>query len=332
MRLGGAMVTALLLAGCPSLDGFAGAQKDAGKVDSGPARKGFLSVADAARLCSNLQSCLPLGYSIGFSLLIPMDSKTYSTCVDVLAGPLPPNRFGESEQVATLTCVAQAADCAAAGKCLPYETILPGDSRCPAVDGGLTDGCSPDGKAVYKCTTGLITHCDHPHFAGSSCVLDPNGEARCAADTSCTLAAPICSGSVGSLCGLDNYTYKTDCAYWGASCGPDQASGYQDCNLNGFVPYCSPDSVQCINDRVRACYGGFFGEVDCLALGGICDPYPTAHCARSTDACKQTDADLNVCTGDEIQLCVAGERLTLDCTSVGLKCRPGPSANSGYCG
>ncbi len=336
MRIPGAILATLLLAGCPSLDGFVGPEKDAGKQDAGdagPTGKGFLSIADAARLCSKLQTCPNLPYSLGFSLLLPVESKTFSTCVDVLATPLPPNRFGMAQQVQALTCVMQAADCAAAGGCLPYERIASSDPRCQPVDGGsATIACSADEQSIYDCANPFVTHCDHGHFGGASCMQE-NSQPRCVASTSCNLSSVgACSGTIVSWCDATSmYMHKLDCAYWGASCGTDQPSGLQDCVLNGLTPFCSPpDGATCINDRVRACYGGYFGEIDCAALGGKCDPYPTAHCGWPSEVCKQTDAALNVCTGDNIELCVTGNRVTLDCTSLGLKCLPGP--NGAYCG
>ena len=60
MRRGAWVLGALLLGGCPSLDGFSGKESS----DGGPGGSGYLSLNDAARLCSQLQTCPQLGYSI----------------------------------------------------------------------------------------------------------------------------------------------------------------------------------------------------------------------------------------------------------------------------
>jgi hypothetical protein len=329
MRSRSLVLIALLLSGCPSLDGFV----DAEKLDAGPAGDGFLSLEDAARLCSKLQTCPNLSHSIGFSLLIPMDAQTYSSCIDTLAGPLPPSQLGAVQQQAqTLTCILKASDCAAAGACLPYRIITQPDPSCAGLEGGANGACSADAKTA--CGPGLISHCGHAYFGNASCVLAPDGFPVCVSATTCSLPSiGSCSGTVLSYCdpGNNNNTVTLDCAYWGTTCGTDQGSGLQDCLLNGFSPRClPPDSVKCVSDRVRACYGAVFGEIDCTAVGGTCDPFPTPHCARPADKCKQTDPDLNACDGDRIALCVGGRRQTLDCTSLGLKCLPAPVGS--FCG
>lgn len=339
MRRAGALLAATLLLGCPSLDGFAGGDKAEAGVSGG----GFLSLADAARVCSKVVTCPELDYAIGFSLLLPMEPTTFSTCVDVLAGPLPPGRSGKAEQTESLTCVAKATNCAAAAACLPYEFPLPGDPRCQLGTGGADAGadggggssnpsrCSGDGKSVLHCGYDMIVHCGHGHFGESSCVVDSNDVPRCVAATTCTVNAPMCSSTTSMWCdAVDKFTYETNCGYWGAGCGADQATGSYFCLVNGAIPECSTDGVQCVSGRVRACYGGYFGDIDCPVMGSTCNPYPMPHCSPPSAACKQTDSDLNVCQGSQLALCVGGKRQTLDCASIGLGCAQGPS--SGYCG
>lgn len=326
MRLFALLPLGLLAVACPSLDGFTGNTPSG--LDASVSG-GFLSLTDAARVCAKVKTCIKLGYSIGFSLLIPMDAKTYSSCVDVLASPLPPGRLGLARQTETLKCVADAADCASAALCLPYESISSTDPRCE-VEAGTGKSCSPDKAAVYNCGTDLITHCDHGHFVGGSCMLTSTGEAQCAAAPTCTQSASFCTGDVVEICMSSGFAFKVDCSYWGQTCGTDQAGGPNDCVLNGIAPLCTADKVQCIGDRVRACYGGYYGEIDCLAGGSKCDAWPTAHCARPDDACQQTDLTVNACTGDVVELCVAGKRMSFDCASIGRACLT--AAGSGYCG
>ena len=346
MRRGAWVLGALLLGGCPSLDGFSGKESS----DGGPGGSGYLSLNDAARLCSQLQTCPQLGYSIAFSLLIPLEKIGYSVCVDRLAGPLPPGRPGVSQQAQSLSCAAQATSCATAAACFPYEFIEATDPRCQGLDGGTdggTDGgpdagggggsattssCSPDKKSVYECKFKQILHCDHPYFyPGSTCLLDSTGVPRCAVAASCTASETTCSGNVVLYCGaVSNFAYGDDCSFWGATCGKDQSAGVQDCILNGLTPFCSEDSVQCISNRLRTCSGGFFSEYDCGALGGKCELAPTPHCAPASPACTHSDPDVGKCTGSQLKLCIAGQPKSLDCASLGLACKEG--AFGGYCG
>ncbi len=327
----------LLLGGCPSLDGFAG--KQAG--DAGPSGTGYLSFEDAARLCSQIETCPKLGHSITYSLLIPLQQIGYSVCVDRLSGPLPPGRPGISQQAQSLACAAKASSCATAAACFPYEFIQPADPRCQGLDGGADGGadggttasaCSADGKSIYVCQFNQILHCDHPYFyPGSSCLLDSTGVHRCAVATSCTATETHCSGNVVLYCGaVSNFAYGDDCSFWGATCGNDQSAGVQDCILNGLTPFCTDDSVQCVSNRLRTCSGGFFSEYDCPALGATCEPSPTPHCAPAAAQCKHEDPDIGKCSGNTLKLCVSGKPKTLDCSSLGLSCKPG--ALGDHCG
>jgi hypothetical protein len=319
----------LLLSGCPSLDGFSGKTK-ASVSDAGPKGKGFLSLEEAVRLCSKVQTCPTLGYSVGYSLLVPINTKSYSACIDVLTAPLPQNQLGVAQQAQALACAAQASSCPAAAGCLPYEYVEPNDPRCQGADGGANGNCSPDNSAVYDCFYNRVIHCNNPYFyPGSSCLPDSNGVYQCAASATCSTGA-TCKGSVVTFCSTGNVAYGTDCAYWGASCGKDQASGSQNCILNGITPTCTNDSVQCVSNRVRTCFGKFFSEIDCVSMGGKCDPDPIPHCTHPSDVCKQTDPDVAVCDGDTIQLCLAGKPQSYDCASIGLSCLVG--LKGGYCG
>lgn len=325
---------ALLLAGCPSLDGFTGKQA----ADGGPSGSGYLSLGEAVKLCSQLQICPKLGDSIVFSLLIPLQDVAFPICVDRLTGPLPPGRPGVAQQAQSLSCAAKATSCATAAGCFPYESVQPSDPRCQGFDGGTTDGgtatgaCSPDGKSVYNCQYNQIVHCDHPYFyPGSTCLVDPTGVPRCAVAQSCTATQTTCSGSVVQYCGaVSNFVYGEDCSFWGATCGNDQSANVQDCILNGLTPFCSTDDVQCISNRLRTCSGGFFSEYDCLALGGTCESAPAPHCVLAGPKCKHGDPNLDKCSGNQLPVCLAGQPKTLDCTSFGLACKPGPYGD--YCG
>mgnify|MGYP003382338113 FL=1 len=328
MRRRWLILPALVLAGCPSLDGFTGTGKSDASTPSG---KGFLSLENAARLCSRVQTCPHLGFSLSFSLLLPIDGTTYSTCIDLLSAPVPSTHLGIDQQSKALKCAAEATNCLTAGACLPYEYMDPADPRCQGSDGGVDGDCSPDKKSVYECNFNRVTHCDSPYFyPGSTCLLNSTGQYRCAASQTCTTTESVCTGSVVSFCTDGNLSYGEDCAYWGSTCGKDQASGNQDCILNGLTPFCSTNAVQCVGDRVRACVGGFYGEIDCAAVGGKCNAKPTAHCTRPPLACDLGDQQIDTCAGDGIKLCVGSKPQTFDCTSIGMTCQSG--AQGAYCG
>jgi len=339
------LLPALALGGCPSLDGFTGAEPG----DASTSGTGYLTMDEAAKLCSLVSTCSNLGYSIAFSLLIPLEDVSYGMCVDRLAGPLPPGRIGVSQQAQALRCAAKATSCATAAACFPYEFVEPGDPRCQGFDAGgptdaggdagasdaaapTTSACSPDKKSIYECKFNQILHCDNAYFyPGSSCLLDSTGVYRCAVSQACTATQTSCSGNVVLYCGaVSNFAYGDDCAFWGAACGEDQASGVQDCIVNGLTPFCTKDEVQCVSNRLRTCSGGFFSEYDCPALGGTCQPLPTPHCTVASPACKHDDPDIGKCTGTSLALCVGGKRKTLDCASLSLSCKDG--ALGGYCG
>jgi hypothetical protein len=345
IRHGLAGLALALASGCPSLDGFTGHEVDAGTVDasdagdsetpdSGLPSKGFLSLGEAAQLCSYVLTCPNLLDSIVESLLLPVDGASYSACVDQLAGPVPPNHPGVVAQSQQLECAAKAGSCAKAAICMGLEEISPGDQRCQATDGGTGVACSPDQTAVYHCDGDYILHCDNGYYgSGSTCLpaaTDGGTEYWCSVSQTCT-GNTNCKGSVLSYCGVTGQAVSIDCAVKGATCGQDKLQNWLDCVIGNTAPTCSVRESTCNGDRVRVCDGLSFSEVDCAALGGVCDDQPSPHCANNSDICKQTDADLNVCNGDSISLCVGGQPQTFDCMGLNMKCVPGNATYSAHC-
>lgn len=341
VRLGLAGLALVLATACPSLDGFSGKQVDPGVVDSGvdsgdsgqPA-KGFLSLVEAAQVCSYVLSCPNLQSSISSSLLLPVDGTSYSACIDQLAGPVPPDHPGVVAQSKQLQCVATATNCLEAAACMSLEDISPGDQRCQATDGGTGVGCSPDSKSVYHCEANYILHCNNAYYgSGSSCLSPANDggtEYWCAVSQTCS-GSSSCVGGILSYCAINDQGFSIDCGVKGQTCGVDQQSGLHECLVNGRIPSCSTRETICKNDKVIVCDGLYFGELDCTTLGGVCDPRPSAHCAKVGDACEQDDTTLNVCDGDSISLCLTGQPLTFDCTSLNMKCVPGNGTSSAHC-
>ncbi len=307
----------LLTAGCPSLDGFSGKHTQA---DSGsPTGQGYLSLEDAARFCKNAFACPYLPDSTRASLLVPVDTTSYSACVDWLAAPLPPNRLGVPQQIKALTCAAKATSCPEAAACMLMEFVGPNDPRCKSGDGGVAEGCSSDGTSVYRCAGGTILHCDNPYYyPGSTCLQSSTGEYWCAVGGTCTGTARCKSGSL-TYCGTSGQTFGIDCGVLGQKCGQEAASGTTDCLVDGVLPTCTPNGLSCVKDHVRMCWG-VYSDYDCVALGGTCASTPEPHCARPTDKCTSADPSINVCAGDKITLCVAGEPRELDCAALGMKC------------
>lgn len=334
----------VLATGCPSLDGFTGREltdagtpdspTESGPPDSGPAGKGYLSLDDAARFCTYVFTCPKLPDTINDSLSVPIDVHSYSACIDELASPLPSNHPGTLAQSKQLACGALATNCAEANACLGVEDISAGDPRCQATEAGTGAACSPDGRSVYRCDANFVLHCDNAFYhPGSTCSpvsTDAGMEYWCAVAQACT-GDPTCSGSIESFCDALGETVSLDCAVKGQNCGVDVNSSLFGCILGDTVPTCTVRGTTCNGDKIHICDGFGFSEIDCAALGGVCSVQPSPHCAKSSDACNQTDANLNACTGDSISLCVAGAPEALDCTSLGMKCVAASGSQSAHC-
>jgi hypothetical protein len=328
-----------LATACPSLDGFTGNEVDSGVVeaglpDSGDPAKGFLSVAEAAQVCSYVFSCPNLQSTIVASLLLPVDGTSYSACIDQLAGPVPGNHPGIVAQSKQLQCIAAATNCPQAAACMGLEVISAGDPRCQVTDGGTGVSCSPDNKSVYHCDGKYILHCDNAYYgSGSSCLsTGPDGgvEYWCAVSPNCS-GFSSCVGGILSYCAINGQGFSIDCGVKGHDCGMDSKSGLRDCVLGKAAPTCTTAGTVCQNDKVVVCDGIYYGELDCTALGGVCDGRPSPHCAQASDSCQQDDANLNQCDGDSISLCVAGKPQTFDCASLNMKCVPESAPVSAHC-
>ena len=109
----------------------------------------YLSLDDAARVCALLFQCdtpsgpatpanpggepnLLLTQSLLASLAFPADPWNFASCMNWLAGPLPPDRLGVQAQRSILACMAGKTTCTDAFSCLPVEVMSPNDARCPS--------------------------------------------------------------------------------------------------------------------------------------------------------------------------------------------------------
>lgn len=308
---------------------------ETGETSTGPA--GYLSVLDAARLCSLVFQCPYLATSIIDSLAIPADPTDYSLCMHWLAGPIPPNRVGLTLQAQALTCMASATTCTGAGSCLWDENLAPNDPRC--ADSGPADGgdyCGDDGGTVYRCSSGYLLHCDSAFYsAGSRCLTGADGTHWCALDTNCTVQ-DSCLGTLNDFCGLpSNLHFGQNCAYDGYTCGlaSNDDSGLAGCFTGGMNEPCGSPGTSCSGTTLLVCDGFAKSPFDCAALGGTCSTQGgAAVCVHSGDTCTPFDNGLDQCSGSSISLCIGGHGLTFDCASVGKTCVPASGSTSGHCG
>lgn len=329
---------ALLLSGCPSLDGFvtdAGAADVSDAGDGGGPGAGFLPVDDAVRFCSKALTCPNLDRSTIVSLHVPVDPKKFAACVAWLANELPSDQLGLTQRRQALECSATAATCSGANACMWFEFVSPTDPRCIGYTGGMSGECAAGGTTTLYCDSSFgaefIEHCNNTvNFSGSSCLTGNQGLDFCAVgNVSCQSA---CSGSFYTQCDQGLLT-GIDCNALGLSCGKDPSQQIFECLSNGAYKACTAAaSVACAADHVSVCDGVYESEFDCDVLGGTCDQSGSLpRCALPAEACSPYDSDENVCTGDSISLCVNGQPLAFDCTTLGMHCVNGSAGVSAHC-
>lgn len=309
-----------------------GAAPDA-PVDAGN-YPGFLSLEDAARVCSNMFKCPLLGASILSSVDVPSDSLNYTSCVGWMAGPIPPTRVGVAKVSAMLACAGKATTCKAAGECFWYSLLEPGEPLC-AGDAGSARLCVNGGNDVYDCQAGFALHCKNALYqSGSTCIAGSDGVPWCSLGTPCTVQSQgVCQGSFDTYCGSNKLTYGLDCNVTGLTCGFDPGTSLYQCLTNGSYKTCMGAGVTCTGGTVvSVCDGNNLSTYDCNAIGGTCDDTALPRCKRPSDTCSPLDPSVNQCAGDVISLCVGGQPKTLDCTTVGLKCVAGMAGASAHCG
>ncbi len=315
-------------------EGEAGVVGGSGGASNDAGAPGYLSAAEAATACSTIFRCPELARSIIYSTAIPVDEFNYSTCMNWLAGPIPPNRVGFQLQADALRCVARATTCAEAGACLWIEYIDPSDPRC--ADAGVPEGgdgtCADDGGTVLYCASSYAVHCGTAYFApGSTCLHGTGNNTGCAQEQNCTVAT-TCVGSVLTYCGLDNLKYGLNCAYAGYACGFD-TSGIP-CIPPDPGPQCQiAGATSCAGDVLQVCDGLYESVFDCAAMGAACsETGGSTRCATPNEGCSSSDSNINVCAGTSISLCYGGKRSTFDCAAIGLSCVPGAQGKSSHCG
>lgn len=282
----------------------------------------FLSLAEGAKVCSRVAECPELAPSITITCGVPIDSVNFSVCMSWVTGSIPSNRTGIPGQRAVLGCFAAADSCLAAGSCLGWEILAPGDARCP--DGSPAERCSDDGSSVIFCGNGnRVMHCSSLAWGpGSSCVAGFEGLLWCAVGPTCNVLS-TCHGNVNEYClGDAQLPVEIDCAISGNECGIDPLEGFADCLAEGRAQYCGGTGSACDADgRVTVCNGYVQSLYDCPDMGATCvQELGPPLCVRPGEACTPFDPDVNVCTGTTVKLCVGGEKIDFDCASIGKTC------------
>ncbi|HEX7664118.1 MAG TPA: hypothetical protein VF407_06405 [Polyangiaceae bacterium] len=319
-----------------SLDGAVEAETST-VVDAGA---GFLSLEDAVKFCVNAFKCDNLALSTLESIDVPIDTQHFSSCVDWLTGPLPPDRLGAAETAKYLKCAADATTCNDATGCLWLELMDVGDPRCNGVDSGpLTDSgsdpgsCSEDGGDVFFCegTNPAIFHCSNGYWApGTKCRKGTDGSHYCDLAGACGGNAD-CDGGFLSYCSVNGNRLGFDCTLGGFTCGTD-STGDTDCLTNGTLRSCSSLEVKCASDNVSVCDGLYNASYNCVAGGATCDDTYTARCKRPTDTCSPASPGIDTCNGNVISLCAGGQPVSFDCSTIGLTCKAGTGGTTGHCG
>src|SRR5215471_6060697 len=153
----------------------------------------YLSLDEAARLCSRLMTCPEpdLVQTVILAVNVPLDPNNFSLCMTWAAGRIPKNHIGIEKQRGILKCAADATSCAAVGACSSEELYPNGDPRCASYpDGGDVDSgavhCIDMGTSVERCDIppGDALHCNNPYFVGSTCLLGDDDTLWCAAGKS----------------------------------------------------------------------------------------------------------------------------------------------------
>jgi hypothetical protein len=321
----------VLIAGCPSLDGFVG---DGGTdvtttdaTDAASPSGGFVALSDAIAYCSKALTCANLAKSTVISLDLPIDGTNFAACVSWLTSTLPSDRVGVTKAQKALQCAAQATSCSAASACRWFEMIDPGDPRCVGYTGGSFGQCSPNLTSTLECNYDFIAHCDDPfNYSGSSCLKGNTGYYFCAVSSGLCSgdagASATCSGSYNTYC-QDGFLVGYDCEVQGMTCGKDPITQQYGCLSNGKSKTCNAaGTMTCAGTTVDVCDGITTSEINCGTLGATCSTAGNnvPRCVLPNETCSPYDASSNVCTGDVISLCIDGQPNSFDCSSAGMHC------------
>jgi hypothetical protein len=326
---------------CTTFDGDSPAPPDAAAdaADADAGLTSYLDFGDAIAVCSLVAKCPTLPYSIGLSLAIPLDSRYFGACMQMLAGRIPPSRRGLELQRGVLQQLVGKGTCNDALAAVPVE-LLADDTRCAAGHACLsaTEAVSCDDGGTGQ-TFGSLSRCAAT-LGGPKCLsftVDGGTYALCAEGT-CTDThdEAQCNGSTLVTCSRTNgFRYSFDCAWVGLGCGTADGGGfpYTTCLAPDGDEACPGfNASDCLADSARYCvavsaspaWSRFAcADVGATCVGGrfadggapaICTPPPA-----SSD-CSPYDGDIGTCTDSTIALCVDGKRTDYDCATLGKQC------------
>jgi hypothetical protein len=267
----------------------------------------YLTWSEAHDVCSKIAACaaFDLEGSVELSLGLPMPATNYPICVQWLAGELPGNRIGISEQREVLRCMAAAKDCATANGCLPVQgwTARVGTPLCKTIG-----GCEGD----YACGSGSRLSCS---MLGGACKQVPSGYG-CVTAQPCSLCpdddagtARLCTdgGTIVDDAIRQGFLPATECSPAGvAQCATLGGSHCQDASVVGCTLRPSAKKVSASRNA---------SVFDCAAIGATCQNAgsagtPAFYCARA-GRCQPGDS--TCIDGHTIQVCVDGVFKAFDC-------------------
>ncbi|HEY8079077.1 MAG TPA: hypothetical protein VIF62_33325 [Labilithrix sp.] len=321
---------------CTTFDGLgydAGATapvNDAASDDASPAPpKGYLSVEDAAHVCSLAMVHPSLEASISASIGVPLQigMPHFSTCISWLSRGVTATRKGFAVQQQMLKNVRNAPDIGAAAQAC-FVNVSLGD---PCDAGSCFNGF------VVACASGnrVIVQCKPPQeLDQSACTSGPGGPQCVRAATPCSTQI-VCDGDIEHHCAPGSTTTElgSDCSRTGQSCVAGEGC------LSPGDTYVCPAGANGSGEIITDCNGAVARvcvplqprvDIDCAQAGLTCLAQgTTAVCASPSDTCTPLSAGIDTCIDDQrVTACVDGRPTTIDCTTIGYaKCVAAPTAH-----
>jgi hypothetical protein len=317
-----------------------GAPESSNECGSSPgAPNTYLSLDDAARVCSLVAICPDLAITITASVAVPLDftQTSFSACMNWLAGSVSSAHIGFPTQQSMFQCMAAASTCDAAYACAYIRPLDAGLGPC-------SEGCVDGGSAIVRCVNGvaLESPCSPPLWEdGGSCFFDNLLKAPfCGTSAAgCSPGGLSCAGATTlSYCpatGAGSNAWSLDCEVFGEVCVPgtpyncDSPLDASVCGpVVGSEVGCTPDSraIRYCNQQPR-----IHTTFDCTLSGRTCalSSAGLPFCKGCNDTCTPFDTTMNQCSGSNVTICVDGVSKAYDCAAIGKQCL---TQNGGHCG
>lgn len=316
------------------------AEGDSGTADATPpVPPALLELTDAVRACSLVARCPSLQASVGLSLAIPVAAGEFGSCVQMLAGPMPPSRPGLALAKGVLTRVAAARSCQEALDAMPVELLYGADERCPEASSPRCRGETHVAYCDRASGFGRYARCSADR-GGPTCVaIEVDGGATVSGcgilpePGTCDgfVHESECQGTAVYSCDPRDYKVATrfDCAWLGLRCGASAKGGVTCLTSDGSdLPCTTLLGSSCEGARVRFCVEpGRYSTFDCGEIGATCvggaddgSAGPRPFCLRRGAECSPLDPSVGSCDGSTIELCVDGRRARFDCARAGKQC------------